>query len=74
MRVYNMILSKLLRDSYVSKDFFNPDNKDHLKQVGYFMKYNKWKNKCPFILEWPHDSIPNMIKEKLAQNLSKLVD
>jgi len=68
-----MILQKLIRDTYTNQKFFDANNREHLKEFGYFMKYNKWKNNCPFILEWPYQTVPGMIKDKLAVNLTNLV-
>jgi hypothetical protein len=69
-----VILAEMIKESYMSKTVFDVDNKVHLKEVGYFMKYNKWRNRCPFFLEHPYTNVPAMIKDKLAMNLVHLVE
>lgn len=57
------------------RHFFDPNNKDDLREVAHFMKHSKWKENCPFILEWPYLTITDMIKDKLVENyLEMLVD
>jgi hypothetical protein len=37
---------------------FDPSKKEDLRQLGYFKKYRKWENGCPFYIEWPfHDAV-----------------
>jgi hypothetical protein len=44
--------------------FFNPANKHDIKEFRYFMGNGKWPNhQCPFYLEWPYLTIPDMIKD-----------
>ena len=48
---------------------FDPNNQEHLNKFEYFLKNNRWDNSCPFFLEWPHESVPHMIKDKIIRNM-----
>ena len=50
---------------------FDPKNKDHLKQLGYFNKHRKWKISCPFLLEWPYKDVITMCKSKYTEHMLK---
>lgn len=47
---------------------FDPLNPADLKEYKHFIKHSKWKTGCPFKAEWPHNSIPDMIKTKLINH------
>jgi hypothetical protein len=49
------------------KKYFEPTNKDDLKEYAYFLKHNHWRVNCPFVLEWPYLTITDMIKDKLIE-------
>lgn len=50
------------------KRVFNVNNTDDLKAYKQFLKTKSWgKNGCPFELEWPWLSIPDMISHKIAE-------
>lgn len=63
-----MILNKLSQAMY-SRRIFNPTNKKDLAAYGYFIRNSKWENGCPFWLEWPYQSVPAMIKDKIVRNM-----
>jgi len=44
---------------------FDSSNMEDLKEYDFFLKQNKWRVNCPFELEWPFLSIPEMIQNKL---------
>jgi len=51
------------------KVFFNLNDEQHIKLFRSFLKNSKWgKDGCPFELEEPWRSIPDMIKDKLSRN------
>jgi hypothetical protein len=54
-----------------NKRIFNPKDKKDLEEFGYFVRHNCWKNNCPFHLEWPYDTIPTMIKDKIIESMFK---
>lgn len=45
---------------------FDPSNHEHRLDYAKFLKYNGWKEGCPFLLEEPYEDIPTMINAKLA--------
>jgi hypothetical protein len=46
---------------------FDTENKEHISWFKYFMENGKWQNGCPFYLEFPYLTIPDMIKDKLIK-------
>ena len=48
---------------------FNPDSKEDLRIYKHFLDNHSWgSGGCPFELEWPWLSIPDMISHKIAEN------
>jgi hypothetical protein len=50
------------------KHLFDPKNKDHIKIFKYFLKENRWGVPCPFLLEEPYLTIPDMMKDKYIKS------
>jgi hypothetical protein len=50
---------------------FNVNDKKDLASAKYFFSHYSWRNEvsCPFILEYPYLSVPDMIKDKLLNKL-----
>jgi len=46
------------------KYLFNPKNKEHVFLLKQFLQSCKWGKPCPFLLEEPYLTIPDMIKDK----------
>jgi hypothetical protein len=46
------------------KYLFNPKNKEHVFLLKQFLQSYKWGKPCPFLLEEPYVTIPDMIKDK----------
>jgi hypothetical protein len=63
-----MILNKLNQSILLKREVFDASNPVHIEEVKYFMQYSKWKDICPFFLEWPYLTIPDMIKDKIVRN------
>ena len=58
----------------VAKRKFDPTSPEDLKAFQDFYKTKKWTPYCPFILDWPYDNVPDMIKSKLVDTyLDKIV-
>lgn len=58
----NMILESLVRQ----KRYFNENSKQDILDAKGFFRDHKWGlDGCPFILEYPYLTIPDMIKDKL---------
>lgn len=50
------------------KYLFDPKDKAHLKLFKSFLSENKWGKPCPFLLEEPYLTIPDMMKDKFIRN------
>ena len=52
---------------------FSPDDKKHVEQYRNFLVNDKWDSPgCPFELQWPYYSIPDMIKDKIINHYLKI--
>ena len=62
-----MIDSKNFKLSHMvwQKRIFDAKSKEDVKEYAYFLKNSKWRINCPFIIEWPHLTVTNMITTKL---------
>ena len=60
-------LSPLVSSFLKQRRFFDPKKKDDLKELSYFMKYHKWKEGCPFYVEWPYENIVAMCQAKYTK-------
>jgi hypothetical protein len=69
-----MILNKLEADLLGKKTNFDPNNKEHLQKFKNFLHNRKWGDCCPFFIEWPYNSIPDMIKDKIIKNMFEVED
>lgn len=51
------------------KRIFDPRNRDDLLEYRHFITKGSWKNgTCPFQLQWPYLTIPNMLHEMVARH------
>lgn len=50
---------------------FDPSKKADLVELAYFKKNLKWKNGCPFYLEWPYADIVGMCMTKYTDKMLK---
>lgn len=57
---------KLSEVTYV-KENFDPSNLDHVKHYKYFIENNRWSGSCPFRIEWPFVTVPELIKDRLIK-------
>lgn len=52
---------------------FSACNKEHVEMYRGFLSTNSWgKSGCPFELEFPYTTIPDMIKDKLIHKYLKV--
>jgi hypothetical protein len=50
------------------KRVFDPKSRDDLLEYKHFITKGNWKHgSCPFVLQWPHVSIPYMLHEIIAR-------
>ena len=47
---------------------FNPASAEDLSELKYFLENNKWREGCPFYMEYPWGDIPAMCLEKYAKH------
>lgn len=56
-----------------SKRLFDCNNETDVEAYKSFLKTNSWgKNACPFVLEFPYLTVPDMIKDKMIHHLLKV--
>ena len=51
---------------------FDPAKKEDIDEYRYFLRIRKWRSGCPFYLEWPYLTIPDMIKDKIIMHVLKV--
>ena len=49
-----------------NRRFFDPTNKEDIGEYKFFLQNSRWKNNCPFEIEWPHLNVNDMIRTKLV--------
>jgi len=47
------------------KRFFDPSKKEDVLEYKYLLENSKWRDNCPFILEWPYLTVTDMIRTQL---------
>ena len=65
-----MILDKIIKQ----KRFFDQNSKKDLEAAKGFFATHSWRHTegCPFILEYPYLTVPDMIKDKLIHKFLKV--
>jgi hypothetical protein len=61
----------ILHRSINTRRYFDPSKRDDLTVLKFFKKHNKWKDGCPFYLEWPHADIISMCNAKYSDYMLK---
>ncbi len=51
--------------------YFDPSKREDLKEVKFFKANYKWKDGCPFYLEWPHADVVTMCNTKYSDYMLK---
>jgi len=62
-----MYLTTFQKHNVSRRRFFDPSNKEDLKELKFFIARTKWKNGCPFFLEEPFIDIPAMCENKFTR-------
>jgi hypothetical protein len=53
---------------------FDATNHVDLIEYQHFLQNTRWKNGCPFVLEWPFNNVVSMIEHKIvSQHIAKLI-
>lgn len=47
---------------------FDPNCYQHRLAYAIYLRYNGWRDGCPFLLEDPYEDIPTMINAKITEN------
>lgn len=63
-----MILDQVIPKRHL----FDVNNKKDVDAYKFFLTHSMWDGSCPFILEEPYLSIPDMIKDKLVHKMLKV--
>lgn len=64
-----MILDTIIKP----KKFFDTENKRDVAMYSHFLRTGAWgKEGCPFTLEYPYLTVPDMIKDKLVHKFLKV--
>lgn len=65
-----MILDGIIRQ----KSLFNINDQKDIEAYAKFLKTGSWNHTkgCPFILEFPYLTVPDMIKDKMIHKLLKV--
>lgn len=56
-----------------NRKIFDPANKKDIEEYRHFVKHNQWKDGCPFFLDWPYLTVPDMIKDRITKHALKLL-
>jgi len=56
------------------KRTFDPKNKKDVELFKSFLANNKWSGPCPFILQEPYLTIPEMLKDKYIRGQFNIPD
>jgi len=52
---------------------FEAADKKHVQEYRKFLVNRKWETGCPYDLEWPYLTIPDMIKDKIINHYLKIL-
>jgi hypothetical protein len=59
-------MNKIENFKIYQRRMFEPSSKDDMKIARQFFHDSKWKDGCPFFLEWPYLDIPSMLKDRIT--------
>ena len=63
-----MIMNQINNNQWLPpKRKFDVNLKEDVAEFCFFSTNSKWKNHCPFLLEWPYLSVVDMIKTKIVE-------
>jgi len=59
----------ILESKMKQKRFFNPKSRKDMQVAKIFFKTHTWEpGGCPFFLEFPYSTVPDMIKDKIIHH------
>ena len=61
----------ILESIYRPKRYFNDKDKKDIASAKSFFETHSWRHEqgCPFILEYPYLTVPDMIKDKMTHKI-----
>lgn len=62
----------ILETQIQPKVFFDCNKKSHVTLYKKFLSTGAWGERCPFVLEFPYLTIPDMIKDKLVHKFLRI--
>ena len=70
----NQTWSTLNQYTATRRHKFDPSSKQDLIELAYFKNNGKWKEGCPFYLEWPYQDIVSMCQSKYTEYMCSLIE
>lgn len=70
----NQTWSTLNQFANARRHQFDPSNKQDLVELAYFINNGRWKNGCPFYLEWPYQDIVAMCQSKYTEHMCAMIE
>jgi hypothetical protein len=58
----------ILETMHRPRRFFDVNSKEDIARARDFFRDHRWNDGCPFILEYPYMTIPDMIKDKMIHH------
>ena len=65
-------MSNFIERHKMNKRTFNIHSTDDVNEFEYFMQNKRWKDACPFHLDWPYVSVVEMIKDQIVHQFLKM--
>ena len=59
-------MSNLLSELNFQKRKFDINNRADIEEYDYFLKNKKWRDLCPFRVEWPYLTVTKMIEDQIV--------
>lgn len=70
--ILDIIMNNTLDSIRKQKRYFDISSKKDVALYRNFLITNGWGVPCPFILEFPHLTVPDMIKDRLIKKFLKV--
>ena len=65
-------MNKTLEGMRKQKRYFDINSKQDIELYRNYLMTSGWGDPCPFILEFPHLTVPDMIKDRLIKKFLKV--
>lgn len=65
----------LISEINYQKRKFDIDSVEDIQEYKYFLDNKKWRNLCPFRVEWPYLTVTKMIEDQIVKRyVERIVD